>query len=281
MLTVRELRKAFGPIRAVEGVSFEVAPGEILGLLGPNGAGKSTTIGMIVGLVTPDSGSVDVGGKGSCQSVEARRLVGVCPQQLALYEDLSAMENLAFFASVYGLTGDRFRERAHRVLDEVGLADRAGDRARTFSGGMKRRLNLAVALMHEPPVVLLDEPTAGVDPQSRNNILELVRALKARGVAVIYTTHYMEEAQKICDRVAIIDKGVVLAIDAVDALIAAHGGRSVVTVATAGGESRIDTSDPLREVQAAAGRADVLNIRIDRPDLESVFLALTGRSLRD
>jgi len=290
MLVVKDLRKSYGTLHAVDGVSFEVGTaspgkgsgtGEVFGLLGPNGAGKSTTIGMIVGLVTPDAGSVDIGGKGSCASPDARRLVGACPQQLAIYDDLSAWENLAFFGSVYGLAGSALKQRSEAVLRDVGLLDRAKDRAKTFSGGMKRRLNLAIALLHEPPMVLLDEPTAGVDPQSRNNILEMVRTLKSKGVSVIYTTHYMEEAQKVCDRVAIIDKGKVLALDTVDGLIRTHGGKSVVTITTAAGEKRLDTDDPFREVQALGARRDVLNIRIDRPDLESVFRSLTGRSLRD
>lgn len=281
MLAVRELRKSFGTLVAVDGVSLDIGKGEIFGLLGPNGAGKSTTIGMIVGLVTPDSGQIDIGGKGSSASAETRRLVGVAPQQLALYEELTARENLEFFGAVYGLAGSVLRTRAESVLGEVGLLERADDRAKTFSGGMKRRLNLAAAILHEPPIVLLDEPTAGVDPQSRNNILDLVRSLRQRGTTVIYTTHYMEEAQKICDRVAIIDRGKVLALDTVDGLIRAHGGKSVVTLTSASGEERIDTSDPLREVQNLASRSDVLNVRIDRPDLESVFLSLTGRRLRD
>lgn len=281
MLAVRELRKSFGTLVAVDGVSLDIGKGEIFGLLGPNGAGKSTTIGMIVGLVTPDSGQIDIGGKGSSASAETRRLVGVAPQQLALYEELTARENLEFFGAVYGLAGSVLRTRAESVLGEVGLLERADDRAKTFSGGMKRRLNLAAAILHEPPIVLLDEPTAGVDPQSRNNILELVRSLRQRGTTVIYTTHYMEEAQKICDRVAIIDRGKVLALDTVDGLIRAHGGKSVVTLTSASGEERIDTADPLREVQNLASRSDVLNVRIDRPDLESVFLSLTGRRLRD
>lgn len=281
MLRATNLRKAFGTLVAVDGVTLEVAKGEIFGLLGPNGAGKSTTISMILGLITPDSGAIDLDGKGSCASPAARMLVGACPQQLALYDDLTAEENLAFFGSMYNLTGARLRERVDATLDLVSLADRRADRTKTFSGGMKRRLNLAAALLHEPPLILMDEPTAGVDPQSRNNILELVRTLKSRGVTVIYTTHYMEEAQKICDRVAIMDKGRVLAQDTVDALIAQFGGHSAVTISTAAGEQRVDTADPLREMQRLMSRPDILNIRVDRPDLESVFLSLTGRSLRD
>lgn len=281
MLRVHELRKTFGSLVAVDGISLEIAKGEIFGLLGPNGAGKSTTINLIVGLIAADSGEICIAGKGSSAAVETRRLIGVAPQQVALYEELTARENLEFFGAMYGMSGKSLHARVTRVLGEVGLLDRADDSCKQFSGGMKRRLNLAAAILHEPPLVLLDEPTAGVDPQSRNNILEMVRTLREGGTTVIYTTHYMEEAQKICDRVAIIDHGRVLALDSVDGLIRSHGGKSVVTLSSAAGEERFDTTDPLKELQAIGSRTDVLNVRIDRPDLEGVFLSLTGRRLRD
>lgn len=281
MLTLSGLRKSFGPIVALDGLSLAVKPGEVFGLLGPNGAGKSTTIGIITGLVTPDSGSIDINGSGSPTSPAVRRLLGVAPQSLALYDELSARENLEFFGSLFNLPAKALHARAEKLLQDVGLHDRAADRVKGFSGGMKRRLNLAVALVHSPPIVLLDEPTAGVDPQSRNNILEMVRGLRQAGHAVIYTTHYMEEAQKICDRVAIIDHGRLLALGPVEELISAHGGQSWISTTTSAGESRSPTTSPLQDLQTLVSRPDILSIRVDRPDLESVFLNLTGRSLRD
>jgi ABC-2 type transport system ATP-binding protein len=210
-------------------------------------------------------------------------MLGVAPQALALYDDLTGDENLCFFGRLYGLSGQRLRERVDAVLEGVGLSPRRRDRVRGYSGGMKRRLNLGAALVHDPPVVLLDEPTAGVDPQSRNNILDLVRSLKGAGKTVVYTTHYMEEAQRLCDRVAIVDRGRLLALGSVDALVHEHGGRSVVRVRTVEGEERVETDDPMREAQQQMARRNgaLLGLAIERPDLESVFLSLTGRRLRD
>lgn len=281
MLELRDLRKSFASTLAVDGLSLSVRDGEVLGLLGPNGAGKTTTIGMAIGLITPDSGSVSLAGQGSPANPAIRHLLGVAPQALALYEDLSAEENLSFFAGLYAMPADERKARVNQTLDLVGLAPRRADRVKGFSGGMKRRLNLAAALLHNPPLLLLDEPTAGVDPQSRNSILDLVRELKTRGTTIVYTTHYMEEAQRLCDRVAIIDQGRLLAFDTVDRLIAAHGGHSVVTSITSSGETRTQTADPVKEIAAILSRGDVQEVRIERPDLESVFLQLTGRSLRD
>ncbi|MBU6414364.1 MAG: ABC transporter ATP-binding protein [Planctomycetes bacterium] len=284
MLELRDLRKSFGSTLAVDGLTLSVRTGEVLGLLGPNGAGKTTTIGMAIGLVTPDSGTVSLANRGSPADPALRHHLGVAPQALALYDDLSAEENLSFFAGLYSMPADLRRARVSATLDLVGLTPRRDDRVQGFSGGMKRRLNLAAALLHEPPLLLLDEPTAGVDPQSRNSILDLVRELKSRGTTIVYTTHYMEEAQRLCDRVAIMDKGRLLALDSVDRLISAHGGHSVVTSITASGESRVQTADPVKEIAAILARGDVQavqEVRIERPDLESVFLNLTGRSLRD
>jgi len=280
MLTLSNIRKTFGTIVAVDAISLDIRPGEVFGLLGPNGAGKSTTIAMAIGLVTPDGGSVSILG-GDPRSADVRRQIGVAPQSLALYDDLSAEENLAFFASLYGMSGRDRHTRVAAALEQVGLSDRKADPVRGFSGGMKRRLNLAAAVVHEPKLVMLDEPTAGVDPQSRNNILDMVRALASKGVTVLYTTHYMEEAQKLCDRVGIIDHGRMLDVGTVQELISRHGGRSVVTVTTDAGEQRSETTEPLREIERAMAKGDARNIRIDQPDLESVFLTLTGRSLRD
>jgi ABC-2 type transport system ATP-binding protein len=283
MLTLRQLRKNFGNLIAVDDLSLRIEPGEVFGLLGPNGAGKSTTIGMAVGLIRPDSGSVELDGIGSPTSAAVRRSIGVAPQSLALYDDLSGEENLRFFGRLYSLPAAQLKRRISETLEMVGLSARKDDRVAGYSGGMKRRLNLAVAMIHDPPMILLDEPTAGVDPQSRNNILDLVRDLAKLGRTIVYTTHYMEEASRLCHRVAIMDHGKVLALGSVAELITAHGGRSVVTVVRGGEETRIDTTEPAKEIARVMGDGlgEVTSVRIDRPDLESVFLNLTGRRLRD
>ncbi len=283
MLRLTNLRKSFGDLVAVNDLSLEIRRGEVFGLLGPNGAGKSTTIGMCVGLLAPDSGSVELDGVGPPTADAVRAHLGFAPQALAIYDDLSALENLFLFGRLYGLSGSRLGERADRALDLVGLLPRARDRAGTYSGGMKRRLNLAAALIHDPPLLLLDEPTAGVDPQSRNNILDTIRDLAKEGRTIIYTTHYMEEAQRLCDRVGIIDKGRLLCVGGVDDLIQSHGGRSVVRVERAEKHERLETDDPLREIAGLLSQQQhgVTGVHIDRPDLESVFLTLTGRRLRD
>ena len=281
MLTLRNLRKQFGPIIAVDGLSLDIPRGSVFGFLGPNGAGKTTTINMAVGLLPPTSGEVDLDGRGSPSDPAVRRLIGVAPQSIALYDQLTAIENLTFFGELYGLPSAKLRTRCAELLEMVGLSDRATSRAETFSGGMKRRLNLAAAIEHDPPLVMLDEPTAGVDPQSRNAILDLVRTLRSQGRTIVYTTHYMEEAQRLCDRVAVIDHGKLLALDTVDELIAAHGGESVVTIQRTSGEEKMTSTNPVAILTEKLAQKDVLNVRVDRPDLESVFLNLTGRSLRD
>ncbi|MBC7772229.1 MAG: ABC transporter ATP-binding protein [Pyrinomonadaceae bacterium] len=281
MLKISELRKSFGTLVAVDGMSFEIARGEVFGLLGPNGAGKSTTINMAIGVLTPDSGSVEIEGVGPPTRKDARRLIGFAPQSLALYDELSGRENIEFFGRLQGLSGVRLHERAQAVLDAVGLTDRAKDKTGTYSGGMKRRLNLAAALVHDPQIVLLDEPTAGVDPQSRNNIIEMVQTLANAGKTIVYTTHYMEEAAKLCDRVGIMDKGQILAIGRVDDLVSRFGGESVVTIRRGDTEDVQRTADPVAVIQHAMTGGDVSGVRIDRPDLEMVFLSLTGRTLRD
>lgn len=305
MLELHEVRKVFGPpapsprrVVAVDGISLAVRPGEVFGLLGPNGAGKSTTIAMAVGLLAPDSGRVTIGGEigraggdgggGSPLDPVARRGIGVAPQSLAIYDELTGRENLEFFGKLHGLGGGELARRVDETLEWVGLRDRALHRAGTYSGGMKRRLNLAAALVHRPRLVLLDEPTAGVDPQSRNNILDMVRRLAEAGTTVVYTTHYMEEAEKLCDRVGIVDKGRLLALGTVEELVATHGGDSVVRVRRKGADDveTIRTATPVTELQRVmndgGGNArGIASVAIDRPDLESVFLALTGRSLRD
>ncbi len=247
MLAVRDLRKSYGRVVAVDGASFSVEPGQLVGLLGPNGAGKSTTVAMIAGLVTPDGGTVTIGGQPLGGDTDPqKRLIGLVPQDLALYEELPAAVNLRLFGSLYGLTGRPLEDAIGSALLLVGLAERAGDRVKTFSGGMKRRLNLAAGLLHDPQILLLDEPTVGVDPQSRNAIFENLEYLKGRGKALLYTTHYMEEAERMADRIVVMDHGRVLA------------------------------DDTLAGLRERAGRDAGPGA-----SLESLFLAMTGRTLRD
>jgi ABC-2 type transport system ATP-binding protein len=281
MLKLTDLRKAFGATRAVDGVSFEVGRGEVFGLLGPNGAGKTTTVNLAVGLIEPDAGSVVLDGSSSPAEPAARRSIGVAPQSLAIYEDLSGEANLRFFGRLYGLRGARLAERVAWALEFVGLSGRRRDLVSAYSGGMKRRLNLAVALVNDPQLLLLDEPTVGVDPQSRNAIFESIRLLRDEGRAVLYTTHYMEEAQRLCDRVAIMDQGRLLALDTVPALIAAHGGKSIVTAQVNGEELRAETDDPVAELERFQRRGRLSHFSVEGANLESVFLNLTGRHLRD
>jgi ABC-2 type transport system ATP-binding protein len=281
MLSLRGLHKRFGNVIAVDGLSLEVRQGEILGILGPNGAGKSTTIHMAVGLVTPDQGTVEVAGRGSPRQPGVRRLLGVAPQALAIYEALSPEENLRFFGRVQGLSGRALAERVDWALSFSALEDRRRDRAGGLSGGMKRRLNLAAALVHDPELLMLDEPTAGVDPQSRNAILDRVVELRTLGRTVVYTTHYMEEASRICDRVAIVDHGRVLALGTVADLISSHGGDPVLVVREGGVERRLPTRDPAGELARILAAGAVEDFRVERADLEAVFLNLTGRRLRD
>src|SRR3954451_22708803 len=219
MLVVRGLHKRYGDLVAVHDVSFTARPGEMVGLLGPNGAGKTTTVSMIAGLLPPDRGQVRIGG-GIVRSETdpIKRRMGLVPQDLALHDELSARENLNLFGALYHLSGATLRTAIDRNLDLVGLADRAKDRTGTFSGGMKRRLNLAAALLHDPQILLLDEPTVGVDPQSRNAIFSNLEELKRRGKTLVYTTHYMEEAERLCDRIVIIDHGKVIANDRLEAV---------------------------------------------------------------
>ena len=281
MLSLRGVTKRFGATLAVDDLSLEVSRGEVFGLLGPNGAGKTTTLAMAVGLLAPDAGAVVVAGEGAPGDPRVRRRLGVAPQAVALYEALSAEENLAFFARVQGLSGAALRERVEWALDFAQLADRRGARAGHLSGGMQRRLNLAAALLHRPELVLLDEPTAGVDPQSRNAILDRILELRREGLTVVYTTHYMEEAERLCDRVAIVDRGRVLALDTVDGLRRAHGGAPMLRVTRGGEVLRIETRDPAGELARVAAAGPVDDFAVERASLETVFLNLTGRHLRE
>jgi ABC-2 type transport system ATP-binding protein len=247
MLDITHLRKSFATVQAVRDVSFSVGRGQLVGLLGPNGAGKTTTVSMIAGLLTPDNGEVLVGGARLAGDTDPKkRKIGLVPQDLALYDELSARANLRFFGALYGLSGSALDQAIASTLELVGLADRVNDRVKSYSGGMKRRLNLAAGLLHDPDILLLDEPTVGVDPQSRNAIFDNLETLKGRGKALLYTTHYMEEVERLADRIVVMDHGAVIAEDTL-----------------AGLQTRV----------AGVGGAPAT--------LESMFLTLTGRSLRD
>ena len=310
MLTITHLQKRFGDRIAVDDVSFEVRSGQTVGLLGPNGAGKTTTLSMMSGISKPDGGSVSFLGQPVHQDANAlKKRVGLVPQDLALYEELSAWANLELFGGLYGLSGALLATRAAEALHLVGLADRRRDRVKEFSGGMKRRLNIAGALLHDPELILLDEPTVGVDPQSRNAIFENLEELKRRGKTLVYTTHYMEEAERLCDRIVIIDHGKVVADDTVRGLyrrlpasqcvaldleppasenllagLAATPGISAVHK-TAGGV-RFDTVDfdahlALALEQIANLGTRVTSVKSGQTSLEDVFITLTGHALRD
>jgi ABC-2 type transport system ATP-binding protein len=309
VLEARDLRKTFGDLVAVDGVGFTIDAGETYGLLGPNGAGKTTTISMIAGLLERDGGEVVVDGRPlTTTSVEAKGAIGYVPQDLAIYPDLTARENLRFFARLYGMKGDPMSARVDEVLEIVGLSDRAGDPTKEFSGGMKRRLNIGIGLLHGPKLLILDEPTVGVDPQSRNAILESVDRLSSEGMAVLYTTHYMEEAERLCDRVGIIDLGQVKAEGTRRELVSLVGQRDLVTLGIAGApETAVRACQGLEVVLNVSAKEDRLEVTVEdarqslpsilqaldesgtsvrtvevlEPNLEAVFLHLTGKALRD
>ena len=244
-VAVKDLQKSFKDFKAVDGVSFSIYKGEIFGLLGPNGAGKTTTIRMMSTVLPSDGGDINIGGHSVHKNAEeVRAIIGVCPQDLALYEDLSAVDNMIFFGRMAGMASEDARKQAMENLKLMGLEERAKGKVAKFSGGMKRRINLAIALMGHPQLLFLDEPTVGIDPQSRNNIFENINALRKNGMTILYTTHYMEEADRLCDRIAIMDAGKIIAMDTTHNL-------------------KRQLGDP------------------EKVTLEDVFLKLTGRSLRD
>jgi ABC-2 type transport system ATP-binding protein len=309
IIVANQIHKSYGDIQAVKGVSFQIPQGEVFGLLGPNGAGKTTLISILTGLIQPSQGTVLVKGKPLARSTqEAQSRIGFVPQELALYRSLSARDNLLFFGRIYGLRGKKLRKRVDAVLEMVGLLERAGDPIETYSGGMKRRINIAAGLLHEPEILFLDEPTVGVDPQSRNAIFESVEALNQDGITIIYTTHYMEAAERLCHRVAIVDEGTLIALDSPNALIDELGG-GMITLGLENGlvdevihrSRKIDSIKDIhrregmlivraRELQNAL--VDVLqetsqlgarvkDIRVLEPNLEAVFLQMTGKELRD
>lgn len=272
--------KRYGSRVALDNLNLDVRRGEVFGLLGPNGAGKSTAMHIAVGLLSADTGSVRVLG-GDPRKAELRRRFGIAPQKLSLYEDLSGRENLVFFAHGFGLKGARLRERVDTALRFVALEDRQHDRVAGYSGGMQRRLNIAAAIVHEPELVLLDEPTVGVDPQSRNAIFDNVLALRAAGHTVVYTTHYMEEAERLCDRIAIVDQGRVLAMDSLEGLVRHHGGDAQLSIERGGRIEYLHGGDPVQLLGEALKQGPVDTFQLRRPSLEQVFLKLTGRQLRD
>jgi ABC-2 type transport system ATP-binding protein len=308
-IEVKDLYKSFGEIHAVQGISFEVQKGEIFSLLGPNGAGKSTTISMLSGLLAPDKGDACIMGRSiRTDSTAARAALGVVPQDIALYPDLSARENLVFWGKMYGLRGDALKKRVDEVLAIIGLVDRQRGRVGTFSGGMKRRVNIGAALLHKPQVIIMDEPTVGIDPQSRRNILDNVKELNHQGMTVIYTTHYMEEAQELSNHIGIVDLGKLVAYGTHDELIRLVGEQTRVDLTvnvekervipvwqSVEGVSRVSATDGtitalvndsnrvlprLFEAATRAG-ARISSVDIKEPNLEAVFLHLTGKALRD
>ncbi|MFD2216077.1 ABC transporter ATP-binding protein [Metabacillus endolithicus] len=311
MLEVRELKKSYGKKEVVKNVSFTIERGEAFGLLGPNGAGKSTTISMICGLIPYDEGDVIVGNESVKTSpISIKKKIGVVSQEIALYPTMSAKDNLLFWGKMYGLSGSQAKKRVEEVLEIVGLEDRGKDRIETFSGGMKRRINIGAALMHEPELLIMDEPTVGIDPQSRNHILETVKALNEKGMTIIYTSHYMEEVEFLCNRVGIIDHGEVMAIGTKAELCNRLAGSSFVQINV---EKMTDEAmEAINKVHSVSqvlykedsGLLEVFShnpqealgsiitaavnqglkieaVKIEEANLETLFLQLTGRSLRD
>lgn len=312
ILSANNLHKRFEEVHAVQGVSFDIARGEIFSLLGPNGAGKTTTISMLSCLIAPNEGDASVEGHSVRNGAsEVKKRIGVVPQEIALYPTLSARENLAFWGKMYGLSGGYLKERIAAVLDVAGLTERANDKVEEYSGGMKRRINIAVGLLHEPKVLYMDEPTVGIDPQSRRRILDTVLDLNKKGLTVLYTTHYMEEAEELSDRIGIIDHGKLIAIGTQEELTKTVGERETVKIglqhenlneqkliqrleridgvsmaSVEGDEVYVQAADAnavLSQVVGEVYRTDghLLSVKIEEPNLEAVFLHHTGRALRD
>lgn len=309
MLEIKNVSKAFGRRQAVDDVSLSIREGEIFGVLGPNGAGKSTTISLISGLRKTDSGSIKINGyEISKNPAEAKRLIGVVPQEIALYQTLSASANLRFWGEMNNLSGKELQQAVKRVLDMVGLSERADEKVSKFSGGMKRRLNIAAGMIHNPRLLILDEPTVGIDPQSRNHILETIKRLKDGNTTIIYTSHYVEEVEYLCDRVAIMDKGRIIKSGSVEQLLSQGdefqeliirmnsfsdnifdslralpgvtrtiAADEALSIITANAEKVL----PLAFAEIIGQGASISEIKINKPNLESLFLKLTGRALRD
>jgi ABC-2 type transport system ATP-binding protein len=307
-IDIRHLAKRYGDFEALRDLSLEIRPGETFGLLGPNGAGKTTTLSMLSTLLPPTRGDARIFGRSLTEEVaEVRRLVGLAPQEISLYPDLTAQENLAFFGRLHGLRGAELSKRSDRLLELVGLTARGHDRVRTYSGGMKRRLNLACGLLHQPRLLLLDEPTVGVDPQSRENLFTAIRAIASEGTTILYTTHYMDEAERMCDRIAILDEGSMIAVGTLEELLELVGMGEVIEIHTTAVSmvernlralpevTRVETSGArilifvksaaraLGPISAALAEAEgeVEEIEVYRVNLERVFMHLTGKELRD
>jgi ABC-2 type transport system ATP-binding protein len=324
ILIAKDLRKSYGDNEAVKGISFSVLRGEIFSLLGPNGAGKSTTINMLSCLIEPTGGTAEIAGHPiPGDTLNVRRAIGVVPQEIALYDALSARQNLEFWGRLYDMSGKELTHRIDEVLEQVGLSDRAKDKIKTFSGGMKRRINIAAGLLHKPQLLFMDEPTVGIDPQSRRRILDMVRELRTQGMTVLYTTHYMEEAEELSDRVGIIDQGKLIALgtqaeltkvvgeqetlrlhlteEATLAVAATNAGHAVaadgkvelfaglpgvVGAAAVDHQIVVNVVDAGEALPGVVGRANeaglhIRSVDIQEPNLEAVFLHLTGRGLRD
>lgn len=307
MITVTDLKKSYGSTVALKGISFSIRPGEFYGLLGPNGAGKSTTIGIMSTLVNPDQGSVVIDGHDlEKDPMRCKQVIGVVPQEIALYNELSAVDNLLFWGSLYKVKKDVLKTRIDETLKLFGLFDRRNDKVKTYSGGMKRRINIASALLHSPKILFMDEPTVGIDPQSRNLIFEVVEKLHKEGMTIVYTTHYMEEAERFCDRIGIIDNGTIIAQGTLEELKQQGGEKeslvisgsgiteTVVTKLAASGYSVSSTEDKLTFLSSSLrtempkmimacneNGMEIEHIDIRRVNLESVFLSLTGKQLRD
>ncbi|MBN1481321.1 ABC transporter ATP-binding protein [candidate division KSB1 bacterium] len=308
MLKVSNLTKSFDRVLAVDHIFFHISIGEIFGFLGPNGAGKTTTINMICGLLNPDAGEIELDGQVlTPDRTGLRHKLGVVPQEIALYEELNAYENLRFWGRLYDLSGNALKGRIHELLQLSGLAERARDRVKTYSSGMKRRLNMIAGLLHRPALLLLDEPTVGIDPQGRHNILDSVREIAAQGTTILYTTHYLDEAEALCDRLAIIDHGRILAMGTEGEIKSIVGENAIIRIT---GDISKEDIEPLtsrfahlkiesqkeRELLlsfSTAERAgdiieamyasglDIENLQIKEPSLDSAFIKLTGRELRD
>ena len=311
ILTTKDLRKSYGELEAVKGISFSVLRGEIFSLLGPNGAGKTTTISMLSCLLPPTGGTAEIGGYNITQnSLDVRKIIGVVPQEIALYEELTARQNLQFWGSMYNMSGKTLYKRIDEVLAQVNLEDRANDRISAFSGGMKRRINIAAGLLHKPQMLFMDEPTVGIDPQSRRRILDMVKELRDQGMTVLYTTHYMEEAEELSDRVGIMDHGKLIALGTQAELTKVVGQQEtlrlhlgeghlaedylglfgdihgVLSATALNGEMALSVTQAEEALPGVISKANaaalpIRSIDIEEPNLEAVFLHLTGRALRD